>query len=71
MGEPGTALLFEGLRLAVVLSVPVAVAALLSGLLAGLVQNFTAWSDAALTYAPRVAAVVSPGCSPGRGWPAS
>lgn len=58
MAEPGTTLLFEALRLAAVLSAPVAVAALVSGLLAGLLQNLTAWNDAALTHTPRVVAVV-------------
>ena len=58
MGETTSLpLLMDGLRLAAVLATPVALAALLSGLLTGLLQSLTAWSDAALSYVPRLTAV--------------
>ncbi|MCK6572872.1 flagellar biosynthetic protein FliQ [Myxococcota bacterium] len=56
-GPPAVSLVSEALRLAAVLAVPVALAALLAGLLSGLLQRVTAWSDATLTYVPRLAAV--------------
>lgn len=52
-----TPLLLEALRLAAVLAVPVALASLLAGLLTGVLQSLTSWSDAALAYPPRLAAV--------------
>ncbi len=58
MPETGPSLLVEALRLAAVLAVPVALAAVLAGVFSGLLQRFTAWSDASLAYVPRLAAVV-------------
>ena len=54
---PPVSLVYEALRLAAVLAVPVALGALLAGLLSGFLQRVTAWSDATLTYVPRLAAV--------------
>lgn len=51
-------LLLHGLALAFWLALPIAGSAALGGLLAGLLQSFTAWSDPVLSYLPRALAVV-------------
>ncbi len=50
-------LLLQALSLALWLAVPVVGAALLAGVLSSALQTFTAWSDPALTYVPRILAV--------------
>src|SRR5262245_16115379 len=52
-----TALLREGLLLALLLAAPLLVAALIAGILTGLLGAFTQMQDPAISLAPRVAAV--------------
>lgn len=54
-----TELLLAALRLVAVLSAPLLLAALVAGIVSGVVQAFTSWSDAALTHVPRVLAVAA------------
>jgi flagellar biosynthetic protein FliQ len=58
MPEATLDLVLRALWLAARLSVPALAGALVGTLVAGLVQNFTAWQDGALSHVPRLAGVV-------------
>lgn len=51
------ALMVSALRLAALLALPVLAAGVVAGLLSGVLQTATAWSEPVLSYVPRVVAV--------------